>query len=101
MSSTPTPKFQAQSNDLFGTEVNSMRLNSSLFDNDNRAGFTGGVQVEFTVPVINLGFDAGVQTHGVDFGTYARTDAELSRRGQAGNSSKGYCCKHDFKCFHK
>ena len=43
-----------------GTEVNSMRLNSSLFDNDNRAGFTGGVQVEFTVPVINLGFDASV-----------------------------------------
>ncbi len=37
-----------------------MRLNSSLFDNDNRAGFTGGVQVEFTVPVINLGFDASV-----------------------------------------
>lgn len=43
-----------------GVAVNSMRLNSSLFENDNRAGFTGGVQVEFTVPVINLGFDASV-----------------------------------------
>lgn len=43
-----------------GVEVNAMRLNSSLFDNDNRAGFTGGVQCEFTIPVVNLGFDLSV-----------------------------------------
>ncbi|MDE6207795.1 MAG: porin family protein [Muribaculaceae bacterium] len=43
-----------------GTEVNSMRLNKDVFDNDNRAGFTGGLMTEFTVPVVNLGFDLSV-----------------------------------------
>lgn len=43
-----------------GMEINSMRLNSSAFDNDNRAGFTGGVMAEFTVPVVNLAFDLSV-----------------------------------------
>ena len=43
-----------------GVEVNSMRLNKDVFDNDNRAGFTGGVQAEFTIPVINLAFDLSV-----------------------------------------
>lgn len=43
-----------------GTEVNSMRLDKSVFDNNNRAGFTGGVMCEFTVPIINLGFDLSV-----------------------------------------
>lgn len=43
-----------------GMEVNSMRFNKDVFDSDNRAGFTGGLQVEFTVPIINLGFDASV-----------------------------------------
>lgn len=40
-----------------GTEVSSMRLDKTVFDNDNRAGFTGGVMCEFTVPIIGLGFD--------------------------------------------
>ncbi len=43
-----------------GMEVNSMRFNKQIFDSENRAGFTGGVQVEFTVPIINVGFDASV-----------------------------------------
>jgi len=43
-----------------GMEVNSMRFDKTIFDSENRAGFTGGVQVEFTVPIINLGFDASV-----------------------------------------
>ncbi|MDE5631286.1 MAG: hypothetical protein K2I54_00510, partial [Muribaculaceae bacterium] len=43
-----------------GTEVNSMRLNKSVFDNDNRAGFTGGVQMEFNFPLVNVGFDLSV-----------------------------------------
>lgn len=40
-----------------GTEVNSMRFDKTLFDNDNRAGFTGGVMMEFTVPIIGVGCD--------------------------------------------
>lgn len=43
-----------------GINVNSMRFDNSLFDSENRAGFTGGIQAEFTIPIINLGFDASV-----------------------------------------
>lgn len=43
-----------------GMAVNKLSFDKSTFDSDNRAGFTGGVMVEFTVPVVNLGFDASV-----------------------------------------
>lgn len=43
-----------------GIDVNSLHFNSDVFDDDNRAGFTGGAMVEFTVPVIGVGFDASV-----------------------------------------
>lgn len=43
-----------------GIDVNSMSFDKSIFDKENRAGFTGGVQIEFTVPILNLGFDASV-----------------------------------------
>ena len=47
-----------------GMEVNKLHFNNNigndLKNSDNRAGFTAGLQVEFTVPVINLGFDASV-----------------------------------------
>lgn len=43
-----------------GVAVNKLSLNKSTFDSDNRAGFTGGAMVEFTVPIVNLGFDASV-----------------------------------------
>lgn len=43
-----------------GVDVNSMRLNKSVFDNDNRAGFTGGIEAEYTIPVINLALDLSV-----------------------------------------
>lgn len=40
-----------------GLNVDRLSFNDKLFDSDNRAGFTGGVMVEFTVPVIGVGFD--------------------------------------------
>lgn len=43
-----------------GAAVSSLKLNSDLLNSDNRAGFTGGVMVEFTVPVLNIGMDASV-----------------------------------------
>ena len=43
-----------------GTEVTAMRFDKSVFNSENRAGFTGGLMCEFTVPVINLGFDLSV-----------------------------------------
>lgn len=45
-----------------GVAVNSLKFSndavSETFSADNRAGFTGGAMVEFTVPIIGLGFDA-------------------------------------------
>ncbi len=40
-----------------GVAVNDMHFNKSVFDGDNRAGFTAGVMTEFTVPVVGIGFD--------------------------------------------
>lgn len=43
-----------------GVEINSMKFDKDVFSSDNRAGFTGGIMAEFTIPVINLGLDASV-----------------------------------------
>lgn len=40
-----------------GVDVNSMKLEKSVFNSDNRAGFTAGLTAEFTVPLIGIGFD--------------------------------------------
>lgn len=40
-----------------GMNVSSMHFSSKVLDADNRMGFTGGAMMEFTVPVIGLGFD--------------------------------------------
>lgn len=40
-----------------GVNVNSMSFDSDVLNSENRAGFTGGVQAEFTIPVVNLAFD--------------------------------------------
>lgn len=43
-----------------GIEVNSLRFDKSVFDSDNRAGITAGVQAEFIVPLIGVGADLSV-----------------------------------------
>lgn len=49
-----------------GTAVNHLKFSDSdaywesVTDNSNRAGFLGGGMVEFTVPIIGIGFDASV-----------------------------------------
>lgn len=43
-----------------GLNVNKLHINSSAFDSENRAGFTGGVQVEYMFPIINVGLDLSV-----------------------------------------
>ena len=40
-----------------GVAVNSLHFSTETFDASNRAGFTGGAMLEFTAPVIGLGFD--------------------------------------------
>ncbi len=52
-----------------GLAINDLKFSEDVFSADNRAGFTGGLQIEFTVPVVNLGFDASVM--------YVRRDASI------------------------
>ncbi len=40
-----------------GITVNSLHFSSETFDSENRAGFTGGVMLEFSAPVSGLGLD--------------------------------------------
>ena len=43
-----------------GVAINSLSFNNKALNSDNRAGFTGGLMADFTVPIIGLGFDASV-----------------------------------------
>lgn len=43
-----------------GVAVNNLHFNKDVLDTDNRAGFTGGLMLQFIVPVANIGFDASV-----------------------------------------
>lgn len=43
-----------------GTEVNSLNLDKTVFDNANRAGLTAGLMLEYIAPALNLGFDVSV-----------------------------------------
>jgi len=40
-----------------GINVNSLHFNSDTFNEENRTGFNAGLQAEFTIPVVGLGFD--------------------------------------------
>lgn len=71
-----------------GINVNSMRFDKSVFDSENRAGFTGGIQAEFTIPIINLGFDASVMyVHRVNSVSNTVTD-DMSEVSSAHNFKK-------------
>lgn len=43
-----------------GVAINSLKLSGEAFDADNRAGFTGGVMAEFTMPLVGVGCDLSV-----------------------------------------
>ncbi|MGN0222582.1 MAG: porin family protein [Muribaculaceae bacterium] len=43
-----------------GVALNTLELNEHGFGSDNRAGFTGGLQAELMIPMVNFGFDASV-----------------------------------------
>lgn len=40
-----------------GVNVNKLHFDESTLASDNRAGFTAGLEMEFMVPMLNLGFD--------------------------------------------
>ncbi len=51
-----------------GLTVNDLKFNSDVFNADNRCGYTVGLMTKFTVPVINIGFDASLMyTHRSSF----------------------------------
>lgn len=58
-----------------GINTTSLHFNEKTFDSDNRVGFNAGLQCEFTVPVIGVGFDASVMYvhRGSEFGKDATT----------------------------
>ena len=47
-----------------GVALNTIHFNKEIINDvvnsENQAGFTGGIMMEFTAPVINLGFDASL-----------------------------------------
>ncbi len=40
-----------------GVNVNKLHFDESILNTDNRAGFNGGLEVEFMIPMLNFGFD--------------------------------------------
>lgn len=52
-----------------GSAVNTMKFNKNIVNSDNRAGFTGGLMIDFTAPLIGVGMDASVlyAARSVDF----------------------------------
>lgn len=64
-----------------GANFNSLKFNQDLFNDDNRAGFNGGVMLEFTMPIIGVGMDASVMyvhRSGKDFTDYDEAGNEIS-----------------------
>lgn len=63
-----------------GVNVSSMHLNKSVFDSSNRTGFTGGLTMELTVPLIGIGLDASVM--------YVKSKTEFT--SQSSSDSQDY-----------
>lgn len=43
-----------------GATINKLSFDKDVLDSDNRTGFTGGVMMEFTAPLIGVGMDASI-----------------------------------------
>lgn len=66
-----------------GVNINHLSLNKEAFtDDDNRAGFTGGLMCEFTVPVIGVGVDVSAM--------YVRRSAQWMENQTVAKSSRDY-----------
>ncbi len=66
-----------------GVDVSRMSFDKDqLFDSDNRAGFTGGLMAEFTVPVIGVGCDLSVM--------YVRRNGQFVESNQIVKNQRDY-----------
>lgn len=68
-----------------GLNVNKMSINKNVFDGENRCGFTGGVQAEYMIPVINLGFDLSLMYSYMD----SKVKAEAAGASVEGSTKTG------------
>ncbi len=79
---TPTqaqlPRFGVK----LGLNVNKLHFDESVFDSDNRAGFTGGLMMEWTVPVVGIGFDLSAM--------YVRRDAQWMENNEVDKVNRDY-----------
>lgn len=65
-----------------GVAINDMHFNKKAFDADNQAGFTGGLMMDFTVPVIGVGFDLSAM--------YVRRTAKYMADNNLGKDHRDY-----------
>ncbi|MDE6267245.1 MAG: PorT family protein [Muribaculaceae bacterium] len=65
-----------------GVAINELKFNENVMNSSNRAGFTGGVMAEFTVPIIGVGCDASVM--------YARRSFETTTQSVTSSFSRDY-----------
>ena len=65
-----------------GVAVNSLHFNTSTFDSENRAGFTGGAMLEFTAPVSGLGVDLSLM--------YVRRNAHWMEDNEIASDNRDY-----------
>jgi opacity protein-like surface antigen len=62
-----------------GVDVNSLKFSKEIIDSDNRAGFTAGLQMEFMIPVTNVGFDlSAMYVHRSSDNVATGTDASVA-----------------------
>lgn len=65
-----------------GLAVNSLHFNKEIIDKNNRAGFTAGLQLEFTVPLIGIGGDISAM--------YVRRNSEWMSGNVSQEAKKDY-----------
>lgn len=61
-----------------GVAINELKFNKDAFHSNNRAGFTGGIMGQFTVPIIGVGADLSVLYVRRSTTAYANVDPALA-----------------------
>lgn len=65
-----------------GVNVDRLSFNKDVLNSDNRAGFTGGIMAEFTVPLIGVGCDISAM--------YVRRNSRFMENNSVVNNQRDY-----------
>lgn len=65
-----------------GAAINSLKFNKEIVNSDNRAGFTGGLMAEFTMPLVGVGCDVSVLYASRQF-DYTNPDGDVLKKGRS------------------